>query len=175
MLRNLASALFLTERETDEFDENIPKVRGRIITTVAKAKEVRSKVERCITIAVKGLAAEDTARPLGTSAERGTPAWKQWREGEQWQAWNQAMAPAIAARRQVLRMLGDKQAVRILFGTVAPRFVDRSGGFTRIVKLAQPRLGDNGVRAVLEFVGVRDRKAQAPQAPKFEDSAAATK
>lgn len=172
MLRNLASALFLTERETDQFDENVPKVRGRIVTTVTKAKEVRPLVERCITIAIKGLAAEDAARPHATAAERGTNAWKQWREGQQWQAWNAAMAPAVAARRQTLRMLGDKQAVRILFGTVAPRFVDRPGGFTRILKLAAPRLGDNGAQAVLEFVGVRDRKAQAPQAPKFEDSAA---
>lgn len=172
MFRNMASALFLTERETDQFDENVPKVRGRIVTTVTKAKEIRPLVERCITIAIKGLAAEDAARPHATTAERGTNAWKEWREGEGWKAWNAAMAPAVAARRQTLRMLGDKQAVRILFGTVAPRFVDRPGGFTRIVRLAAPRLGDNGAQAVLEFVGVRDRKAQAPQAPKFEDSAA---
>ena len=172
MLRNLASALFLTERETDEFDENVPKVRGRIITTLPKAKEVRPMVERCIAIACKGLAAEDAARPLETTAQRGTPAWKEWREGEQWQAWNKAIAPAVAARRKTLQILGDKKAVRVLFEQVAPRFVDRPGGYTRILKLAQPRLGDNGARAVLEFVGVRDRAVQAPQAPKFEDSAA---
>ncbi len=173
MFRNLASALFLTERETDAFDENVPKVRGRIITTVAKAKEIRPVIERCVSIACKGLAAEDAAKAFSTSAERGTPAWKTWREGDEWQSWNQAMAPAVAARRQVLRLLGDKQAVRILFELVAPRFVDRNGGFTRVVKLAQPRLGDNGARAILEFVGVRDRAVQAPQAPKFENDEAA--
>ena len=65
-------------------------------------------------------------------------------------------------------MLGDKQAVRILFETVGPRFTDRPGGYTRVVRLAVPRLGDNGTRAVLEFVGVRDRVIERSPAPQFE-------
>ncbi len=170
MYKNMASALFLTERDPDEFDENAPKVRGRIITTLEKAKEIRPLVERCITIARKGLAAEDAARSHGTTADRGSAAWKSWREGDKWKSWNKAIAPAVTARRQLVRMLGDKQAVRILFDKVAPRYVDRAGGFTRIVRLAAPRLGDNGTQALLELVGVRDRQAQAPQAPKFEDN-----
>ena len=45
LLRNLASALFLTERDAD-LDDNRPKVKGRIITTLQKAKEVRPLVEK---------------------------------------------------------------------------------------------------------------------------------
>ena len=55
LLRSLASALFLTERDA-EFDDNKPKVKGRIITTISKAKEVRPLVEKCITLACKALA-----------------------------------------------------------------------------------------------------------------------
>ncbi len=167
MFRNLASALFLTERDA-ELDNNEPKVKGRIVTTLHKAKEVRPLVERCITIARTGLAAEDEARQHGTSAARNSDAWKTWREGEDWKKWNQAMAPAVNARRRVLRMLGDKQAVSVLFATVAPRFVGRPGGYTRILRLAKPRLGDAGVQAILEFVGVRDRVSQKMQAPRVE-------
>ena len=54
MLRNMASSLFLTERDA-EHDENKPKVKGRIVTTLPKAKEVRSLVEKCITIARRSL------------------------------------------------------------------------------------------------------------------------
>ena len=54
MLRNLASSLFLTERDA-ELDANAPKVKGRIVTTLQKAKEVRPLVERCITIARRSL------------------------------------------------------------------------------------------------------------------------
>lgn len=70
-------------------------------------------------------------------------------------------------------MIGDKQAVRVLFAEVAPRFVDRQGGYTRIVRLPKPRLGDAGTRAILEFVGVRDRVTQRAQRPTFESQPAA--
>ncbi len=167
LLRSLASALFLTERDA-EFDDNKPKVKGRIITTISKAKEVRPLVEKCITVARRGLVAEQAADEFGTTADRGSDSWKAWRQSERWSKWNQAIAPAVAARRRCLQLLGDKGAVRALFTEVAPRFTDRPGGYTRILRLAKPRLGDAGTRAVLEFVGVRDRVVEHSVRPTFE-------
>jgi large subunit ribosomal protein L17 len=167
LLKNLAAALFLTERDAED-EDNKPKVKGRIITTVEKAKEVRPLVERCITLARKALPAQAAADQFGTTAARNTEAWKNWRKGDRYQQWNKAIAPLVDARRRALRLLGSKQAVRILFAEVAPRFVDRNGGYTRVLRLAKPRLGDAGTRAILEFVGVRDRVSQRAQKPKFE-------
>jgi large subunit ribosomal protein L17 len=171
LLRNLASALLLTERDA-EFDENAPKVKGRIVTTVSKAKEVRPLVEKCITIAKRSLVAEQAAAEHGTTAERGSQEWKTWRESDAWNAWNQAIAPAVAARRRCIKLIGDKQAVGILFDEIASRFEDRPGGYTRIVRLAKPRLGDSGEQAILEFVGVHDRVIEKSQKPAFEDAPA---
>jgi len=160
LLRNLASALMLTEREVEPGEPGAAKVRGRIITTVPKAKEVRPLVERCVTVARRGLVAAAHAESFATSAERGTAAWKQWRTSPKWQEWAQAMAPAVKARRRVVQLLGDKAAARVLFEVIAPRFADRPGGYTRILKLAKPRLGDAGERAILEFVGGPNSAAQ---------------
>ena len=162
LLRNLASALMLTERDVDADDDGAAKVRGRIITTLAKAKEVRPLVERCVTLAKRGLAAEAQAKAFGTEAERDSAEWKKWRTSDQWKQWAQAMAPAVAARRRVITLLGDKKAARVLFERVAPRFTDRPGGYTRILKLSTPRLGDAGPRAVLEFVGGQEAGSAAP-------------
>lgn len=170
LLKNLASSLLLTERDAD-LDDNQPKVKGRIVTTVAKAKEVRPLVERCITIARRTLEQQRQADSLAPSAERQTEEWRQWREGQQWHDWNQAIAPVLAARRRVIKLLGNKEAVTILFDTIAPRFEDRPGGYTRILRLAQPRLGDAGQQAILEFVGEHDRVSyDRPESPSFEDS-----
>ena len=156
MLKNLASSLFLTERDA-ELDDNQPKVKGRVITTLPKAKEVRPLVEKCITIARRALPHAESAEQFAADAERGSDAWKKWRSSDQWRQWADARAPVVAAQRRALQLLGDKQAVQVLFDEVAPRFVDRPGGYTRILKLATPRLGDAGARAIIEFVGVHDR------------------
>jgi large subunit ribosomal protein L17 len=147
MLRNLASSLFLTERDADD-DQNKPKVKGRVVTTIQKAKEVRPLVERCITLACRTQSAIDDANQYTTTAQRNTEAWRAWRKSPKWKQW--------------------AKAVRILFSELAPRFVGRSGGYTRILRLAKPRLGDAGTRAILEFVGVRDRVRQKAQRPAFE-------
>ena len=168
MLQNLASSLFLTERDA-EFDENEPKVKGRVVTTLEKAKEVRPLVEKCITIARKSLAAGDAAEEFATDAERGTDEWRTWRDSEQWRKWADARAPAVAARRHVLRLIRDKKAVRVLFEEIAPRFADRDGGYTRIMRLATVRLGDAGTRAILEFVGKHDRVVERSEKPAFSD------
>src|SRR5215475_1575814 len=81
LLKNLASALFLTARDAED-DENKPKVKGRIVTTVEKAKEMRPLVERCITIARNALPAQEAAAEFGTTAERQSEAWKTWRKSD---------------------------------------------------------------------------------------------
>ncbi len=172
MLRNLATSLFLTEGDFDSsVDDNVPKVKGRVITTVPKAKEARRVVERCITIARKALKHQEEAQQYGTTAHRhrDEAEYRKWRASDDWRKWSQAMAPVVNARRRAMQLLGDKEAVRILFETVAPRFVDRDGGYTRVLRLAKPRLGDAGERAILEFVGVRDRVIERSEKPAFSE------
>lgn len=173
LLRNLASALILTERDA-EFDPNPPKVKGRIVTTIQKAKEVRPLVEKCVTIARHALRHEEAAEAFATTAARNSQQWKEWRQSPQWREWCNARAPYVAAQRRALQLLGDKEAVKVLFQDVAPRFEDRAGGYTRILRLAKPRLGDSGTRAMLEFVGRNDRVAVAAERPSFEEPGSET-
>src|SRR5262245_60258250 len=189
LLRGLAINLFLTERDDEEgLHDNKPTVQGRIVTTLAKAKEARPLVERCITIAKGALAARDRADELNSGAERNTDAWRAWRSSKQWREWNAAVAPVVTARRRLLTLLGHnnkksksqfvktgaREAVEILLDKIAPRYADRPGGYTRVLRLAKPRLGDAGPRAILELVGKHDRKAAEAPAPAVEGEAAAT-
>ncbi|HNR69336.1 MAG TPA: 50S ribosomal protein L17 [bacterium] len=65
----------------------------------------------------------------------------------------------LAARRQVMRTVNDKTVVKELFESIAPKFVERNGGYTRIVKLGF-RNGDNAPLAILELVGFEGVKAE---------------
>ncbi len=100
----------------------------RISTTVEKAKEVKPFAEKLITLAKKG---------------------------------------TLAARRRAIMMLGNRNIVSNedgdvvktgsvigkLFSDIAPRYLDRAGGYTRIIRLSKRRLGDNGQLVLLQLVG----------------------
>ena len=94
----------------------------RIETTLPKAKELRPFVERLITIAKRGVAA---------GSENGK---------------------VLHARRLVLRDLQDRDVVSKLFDSLAPRFAERPGGYTRILRLGFRR-GDSAEVAQIELVG----------------------
>lgn len=94
----------------------------RIETTIPKAKELRPFVERLITIAKRGVAA---AEPAGKT---------------------------LHARRMVLAELPDTAVVGKLFETLAPRFAERKGGYTRILRVGFRR-GDSAEVAQIELVG----------------------
>jgi large subunit ribosomal protein L17 len=57
-----------------------------------------------------------------------------------------------ATRRRVFAKVRSKSATTKLFDVLGPRFQARKGGYCRILKLSKNRLGDNGERAILEFV-----------------------
>ena len=80
----------------------------------------------------------------------------------------------LHARRQVLAMVPDTEVVGQLFGTIAPRFGDRDGGYTRIVRAGR-RPGDNAPMVLLELVDRaetpkdKDKKAEKQEkAPRGE-------
>ena len=105
----------------------------RITTTVAKAKETRMVVEKIITRAKNAVGRT-------ASAEPDVPARRA------------AFAKAAGhARREVGRLIKDREVVSELFSTIAEKVADRPGGYTRIVKLGQ-RSGDGAEMAVIELV-----------------------
>ncbi len=83
-----------------------------IVTTEAKAKEIRGMAERMVTLAKDG---------------------------------------TLASRRRALAFTPEKKIVEKLFATIAPRYRERAGGYTRIVKLG-PRVGDGAPMVKIELV-----------------------
>lgn len=156
LFKNMATSLIRSVR-VDEDAEGKQKVPGRIVTTLAKAKELRPIVEKLVTMARKAAVHAADAEQFASTAERNSDEWKKWRKSPEYQKWNQAIAPAVALRRRAFAALRDKEAVDVLFNELATRFADRPGGYTRVVRLSTVRLGDAGRHAMIEFVGERDR------------------
>jgi len=60
-------------------------------------------------------------------------------------------AEKVAARRLVVSKLGDNQVLKRVFDEIAPRFANRNGGYTRVMRIG-PRLGDSADMVILELV-----------------------
>jgi large subunit ribosomal protein L17 len=109
-----------------------------LTTTVPRAKELRPFVERLITIAKRGVAGGE-------------------KNGH-----------ALTARRLVMQDLQDREVVTKLFDTLAPRFAERPGGYTRLLRIGF-RKGDSAEVAHVELVGSEyDPKAKA-ETPEGEE------
>lgn len=147
LFRNLARALITHES---------------IVTTVAKAKELRPFVERLITFAKKANAVIVEAQGKGEAEEK------------------KARVQALHYRRLAMSLLGpihgtelwDKNdestgdtLLKKLFREMGPRYADRPGGYTRILKQHYRRLGDAGETAVIELLKAGERKVQKERQP----------
>ena len=103
----------------------------RITTTTPKAKELRSHVERTISIGVR----------LGDLLDK--PKDQRTREEQ---------ARYAHAMKQAAKTIRDRDILHKLFEDIAPRVRQRPGGYTRIVRLGQNRIGDNAEMALIELV-----------------------
>jgi large subunit ribosomal protein L17 len=88
---------------------------------------------------------------------------------------------SLHSRRQAAAFLQTVDATKKLFADLAPRFADRPGGYTRIVRVGW-RIGDGAELAILEFIGSelkkkdkKGKKTKAEEAPEEKEAAAAQK
>ena len=149
LFRNLSRAIVLT-CETSR--SGGLKADGRIRTTLEKAKEVRPYFEGLVTTAVKAKRAADEAGVLICPHLRGSDEWKDWRRSGAGMRWLASQTKYIHRQRQLFAILRSRYVVNLLINEVAPRFVGRLGGYTRVVRIAKRRLADGARMAYLELV-----------------------
>jgi large subunit ribosomal protein L17 len=82
----------------------------------------------------------------------------------------------VSRIRRAVALLQDKKAVRKLFDEIGPRFANRPGGYVRILRLPDYRIGDGGSKVILELVDntVLERKMAAREAEQAETTTEAT-
>ena len=150
---------------------------GKIVTTEAKAKEVQKMAEKVITLAVKEKDNFETVKVTAKVARKDKDGKrvKEVVDGKKVTVYDEVekeikkdMPSRLHARRQMLQVLysvkevpatnaGKKKGTKEvdmaakLFDEIAPKYVDRKGGYTRIVKIGQ-RKGDGAMEVLLELV-----------------------
>ena len=150
-LRNLAAGLF---------------EHGQIVTTIPKAKAVQPMVEKIITAAKKGDLASRRRVIAKLGGDRLGFDWLYLPKGasdaekdhvqklrDQASAFFEVPDGAKVERNRYGELRKAPKIVKHIFDNVAPRFADRPGGYTRIVKLGRKRIGDGTELCVLQFVG----------------------
>ena len=146
---------------------------GKIITTEAKAKEIRKVAEKLIALAVKEKDNFETVTvdaKVAKKDENGKRV-KEVVDGKKVTVYDEVekkikkdSASRLHARRQMLKVLytakesdGTKKGTKSidvtnkLFDEIAPKYADRNGGYTRIVKIGQ-RKGDGAMEVLIELV-----------------------
>jgi len=154
MLRNLAASLF---------------EHGQITTTLPKAKALQPFVEKIVTLAKRGdlHARRQVVAKLGGNRrgfdwlylpKNATDAEKERVEKlrERAEAFFDVPSSDEVERNRYGELRKAPRLVRHIFESVGPRFADRAGGYTRIVKLGYHRLGDAAELVVIQFVGAED-------------------
>jgi large subunit ribosomal protein L17 len=106
-----------------------------VSTTIQKAKEVRGFAEKLITLGKKGTL---TARRRAISLLNNRAIYKD----------------------QDGKMVKSGTVIGKLFSELGPRYLDRPGGYTRIIRLSKRRLGDNGQLVLLQLVGQEETAGQ---------------
>lgn len=117
---------------------------GQITTTLPKAKSLQPFVEKLITAARKGDLAS-RRRVLAALGDR--IAIKHDEDAD-------------VKRNRYGELVGGPKVVKKLFEEIAPRYADRNGGYTRIIKLAKHRIGDGASLCVIQLVGEEEAGPQ---------------
>ncbi len=135
---------------------------GQITTTLPKAKSVQPMVEKIITTAKRGTLAarRQVIKAIGNPLHVDFDV--------------KAVDPAGVPKHKINRygeLVSGPRVVARLFEEIAPRYTDRPGGYTRIVKLGKHRIGDGGDLCVLQLVGGEDGPQVSGQYSRRRDKA----